>query len=63
MAAAQLVALGLPGLRYLDTTDTEQRLMLRAIALKTDEYVDGLQRRLAIHVANAIAKAFPKGLA
>lgn len=54
---AQLAALGLPALRYLTSHDEEERLMLRAVAVKTDEYVDLLQRRLATHISNALVKA------
>jgi hypothetical protein len=49
--------LGLPGLRYLETTDGEERLMLQAVGMRAFEFADQMQRNLATHIANAFVKA------
>lgn len=55
--AATLGVLGLPAGRYLTTTDDDERLMLRALAVKAGRIVDLLQRNQAVHIANAMVKA------
>ena len=48
---------GLPALRFLTTTDDEERLMLQAIAHRAVALRDIDQRNLAAHVVNTLAKA------
>lgn len=55
--AATLALLGLPALRYLNTDDEEERLLLNAVALRAAELHDQMQHNLATHIVNAIAKA------
>lgn len=49
--------LGLPVERFLDTTDSEERLVLQALARKAFELTSTLQRNQATLVVNALAKA------
>jgi hypothetical protein len=48
---------GLPALRFLRTTDHEERLMLLALARRAAELDETRQRNLATHIVNALAKA------
>jgi hypothetical protein len=49
--------LGLPGLRYIETADEEEQLMLRAVGMRAFEFADQMQQNLATHIANAFVKA------
>jgi hypothetical protein len=49
--------LGLPGLRYIETKDEEERLMLHAVGMRAFEFTDQMQKNLALHIANAFVKA------
>jgi hypothetical protein len=48
---------GLPALRFLHTSDPEERLMLLALARRAVELDDARQHNLANHIVNALAKA------
>jgi len=52
-----MAALGLPALRFLTTSDRMERLLLLALADATAKAVDELQRQLAHHVIETLAKA------
>jgi hypothetical protein len=49
--------LGLPVERFLTTRDSEERLVLAALARKAFELVGVMQRNQAAHVVNALVKA------
>jgi hypothetical protein len=55
--AALLCLHGLPGLRYLTTRDREERLVLAALARRALALQDEMQRNLAAHIINTLAKA------
>jgi hypothetical protein len=55
--AATLAVLGLPVERFLTTHDSEERLVLAALARKAFELTGVLQRNQAAYVVNALAKA------
>jgi hypothetical protein len=55
--AAQLAFYGLPAWRFLTTRDTTERALLVAIAEQADRLQFDLEKRLAIHIANAFVKA------
>jgi hypothetical protein len=59
--AALLSLLGLPGFRFLTTEDEEERLLLSAVAKRAVELQDQMQRNLAIHVVNTLAKSMRRG--
>jgi hypothetical protein len=48
---------GLPALRFLSTTDPEERFILLALTQRAAELRDIEQRNLAAHVVNALSKA------
>lgn len=56
--AAIAAAVGLPAWEYLNTSDTEKRLLLSAVAKKALEVRETLDRNHAAYVADAIARAF-----
>jgi hypothetical protein len=55
--AATLAVLGLPAERFLLTTDSDERLVLAALAKHAQKLLDTMQRNQAIHIANAMVKA------
>jgi hypothetical protein len=52
-----LALLGVPPLRFLNTHDREERLMLLALARRAVELDDVRQRNLAVLIANALVRA------
>jgi hypothetical protein len=56
--AAQLLALGLDPLRFLNTTDPFERGMMIELAGRTQKYRQMLDENLANAVANAVGKLF-----
>lgn len=52
---------GLPALRFLTTTDDEERLMLTALAHRAAQLRVVEQHNLAVQVVNALAKAARRG--
>ena len=59
--AGTLAACGLPAWEYLTTSDTETRLLLAAVAHRTLETRERLDRNLAAYVIDALAKATRRG--
>jgi hypothetical protein len=55
--AAVLALLGLPALRYLETTDPEERLILNALAHRAEKEFDRLQHNQAAKIVNAMIKS------
>lgn len=55
--AATMAVLGLPAMRYLETDDRDERLLLLAIAERAVVVYDTFQRNLAAHIVNFYAKA------
>jgi hypothetical protein len=49
--------LGLPAMRFLDSTDRDERLLLLGVAQEGFRLLEIVQRNQAIHNANAAAKA------
>lgn len=60
-AAAQLALLGLPAWRFLTTRDSTERATLLAIAEEADRLQYELEKRLAVHIANAFVRARLRG--
>jgi len=58
--AATLALHGLPALRYLHTTDHEERLMLLALANRVVEIDNLRQRNLAQHIIHELASALKR---
>jgi hypothetical protein len=56
-AAAAMAVLGLPAMRFLETTDHDERLLLASLLEQAARYQDNLARNLAVHIVNAYAKA------
>lgn len=48
---------GLPALHFLRTKDPIEQTILWALAQRADRFRDLLDRRLAIHIANAFARS------
>ena len=55
--AATMLLLGLPGLRYLDSEDREERLLLYALVQRAVHVFEVMQKNQAAFVVNALAKA------
>jgi hypothetical protein len=55
--AAAMALYGLPALRFLETTDDGERLLLLAMTRRAAELRDVELRNLATYVVNALAKA------
>ena len=52
---------GLPALRYLTTTDREERLMLLAIAKRADQLAELHRHNLAVEIVNLYVKVRRRG--
>jgi hypothetical protein len=52
-----MAVLGLPGMRFLETGDHEERLRLAAMLEAAGRFQDRLARELAVHISNAFVKA------
>jgi hypothetical protein len=48
---------GLPALRFLETTDPEERLMFTALVIRAEKELDRVQHNQAAHIVNAMVKA------
>jgi hypothetical protein len=48
---------GLPAMRFLETQDREERLLLLALTERAAHLHDQLQRSLAVHIVNTYVKA------
>ena len=59
--AAVLALHGLPALRYLETDDPEERLMLMALAHRAEKQLLQIQHNQAAQIVNALGKAFRRG--
>jgi hypothetical protein len=59
--AAVLALHGLPALRFLETTDPEERLMLIAIARRAQQLDDVRSHNLATNIVNTLAKSMRRG--
>ncbi len=55
--AATLGLLGVPASRYIDSTDPDERLLLRAIARRAMQLDEVRQRNQATLTINALGKA------
>lgn len=54
--AAAMAVLGLPAMRFLETTNHDERQTLVALLEHAERYQDRLARNLAVHIVNAYAK-------
>lgn len=62
MTTAAVLALhGLPALRFLKTTDDEERLFLTALGRRAVELHDIEQKNLAAYIVNSLGKAMKRG--
>jgi len=52
---------GLPGLRYLNTRDPDERLLFAALARSAWQIRDLMHQNLAIHIVNELGKAMRRG--
>lgn len=55
--AATMGLVGLPGWRYLETSDPGERLALRALLTQAVRMNDVLQKNLAVHIVNTYARS------
>jgi hypothetical protein len=59
--AAQMAVLGLPALRFVTTTNEEERIVMLAIARRAQHVLGIVQENQAAAVVNALAKATKRG--
>lgn len=61
LASAAVVAYaGLDAIRYLRTTDAQERLLLMLLARRTFELHELMQRKLASEIVNTLGKALKR---
>ena len=52
-----MALLGLPALRFLESDDRDEKLMLAGLAARAVEQLDVIQHNLAMHIVSTYAKA------
>jgi hypothetical protein len=58
--AAQLCALGLPGMRWLETRDPLERNLIQELGKRVFEERKRLDHNLAVDIANCVGMLFKK---
>lgn len=56
--AAQLGALGLDPMRYIESTDSDERYLMTQLGQQIYDFRRDLDHNLAVDIANAVGKVF-----